>query len=85
VPIQAVVGKYVELRPSGSTFVGLCPFHEDHSPSFTVFPETRTFYCFGCRTAGDILSFLQKVEHLTFHQALRSLEQFQKDDRSKAA
>jgi DNA primase len=85
IPIERIVGSYLELRASGATLVGLCPFHEDHSPSFTVFPETRTFYCFGCRMAGDVLSFLQKVEHLTFHQALRSLEQFQTNDRSKAA
>src|SRR5712692_6213606 len=66
VPIEQVVGAYVGLRPSGITLVGICPFHEDHKPSFTVYPETKTFHCFGCRAHGDALTFLQKVEHLSF-------------------
>src|SRR6266851_2993845 len=52
VPLQTVIEPDVELRPSGSTFIGLCPFHEDHHPSFTVFPNQGTFYCFGCRAHG---------------------------------
>jgi len=85
IPIEQIVGSYVELRASGATLVGLCPFHDDHRPSLTVYPEQATFHCYGCGAHGDVLSFLQRVEHLTFHQALRSLEQFQKDDRSEAA
>jgi hypothetical protein len=77
VPIQTVIGADVELRPSGSTLVGLCPFHEDHRPSFTVFPSQGTFYCFGCRAHGDALTFLQKAEHLSFFQALDVLRQLQ--------
>jgi DNA primase len=77
VPIQSVIEPAVELRPSGSTLVGLCPFHEDHRPSFTVFPSQGTFYCFGCRAHGDALTFLQKAEHLSFFQALDVLRQLQ--------
>jgi DNA primase len=85
IPIEQIVGSYVELHASGATLVGLCPFHDDHRPSLTVYPEQTTFHCYGCGVLGDVLSFLQRVEHLTFHQALRSLEQFQKDDPSEAA
>ncbi|MBI1894649.1 MAG: toprim domain-containing protein [Candidatus Rokubacteria bacterium] len=74
VPIVEVVRQYVELRPSGSTFVGLCPFHDDHNPSFTVYPATGTFHCYGCRRHGDVIRFLQDVEHLGFGQALEALE-----------
>lgn len=74
VPIVEVVRQYVELRPSGSAFVGLCPFHDDHVPSFTVYPATGTFYCYGCRRHGDVIGFLQEIEHLSFGQALEALE-----------
>jgi DNA primase len=80
VPIQTVIEPDVELRPSGSTFIGLCPFHEDNRPSFTVFPTQGTFYCFGCRARGDALTFLQKAEHLSFLQALDVLRRLQPRD-----
>lgn len=73
VPIENVVGRYVKLRRSGVTLVAHCPFHADRSPSFTVYPDTRTFYCFGCQTHGDVVSFLVKVENLTFPEALKVL------------
>jgi DNA primase len=82
VPIAQVVGAYVELRGSGITLVGLCPFHEDHTPSFTIYPETETFHCYGCGAHGDALTFLQKVEHLSFRQALDVLERLGSDDES---
>jgi len=85
VPIAEVIGKYAELRPSGSTLIGLCPLHEDHKPSLTVYPDQSTFHCYGCGAHGDALSFLREVEGLTFRQALQKLEQFQTDDRSEAA
>lgn len=85
VPIAELVRKYIELRPSGSTLTGLCPFHDDHKPSFTVYPDQSTFHCYGCGAHGDALSFLREVEGLTFRQALEALERFQTDDRSEAA
>lgn len=83
-PIQAVVQSYIELRPSGATLVGLCPFHEDHRPSFTVYPETGTFHCYGCGAHGDALSFIQKVEHLSFRQALDVLERLRSYDETRS-
>lgn len=76
VPITAVVEQYVKLRRSGSTFVGLCPFHEDHHPSLVVYPASGTFYCFGCAKHGDTIAFLCGIEHLSFLQALDALDRF---------
>ena len=81
----SVVERYVKLQKFGSNLVGLCPFHEDHNPSFTVFPATATFHCFGCRKRGDVIKFLQEVEHLSFSQALDALERFASDHERDAA
>src|SRR5712692_722007 len=74
VPIADLAMQYVEFRPSGKNLIGRCPFHADRSPSFVVFPETRTFHCFGCRAGGDVVNFLMLAMHLTFSEALSSLE-----------
>jgi DNA primase len=74
VPLAEVAGRYVELHGSGSTLTGLCPFHKDQVPSFTVYPETGTFYCFGCGVRGDVIDFLRAIERLRFHEALDALE-----------
>lgn len=76
VRIDEVVDCYVQLRKAGKTYVGLCPFHDDRVPSFTVYPDQGTFHCFGCGAHGDALTFLQKVEHLGFKSALHTLDQF---------
>jgi len=73
ISIENLVGRYVELRPSGVRYVARCPFHEDRRPSFVVYPETQSFYCFGCREHGDVLSFLMRVEHLSFGEAVKVL------------
>ena len=75
IPIEHFIAQYVELRASGRNLVGRCPFHEDRDPSFVVFPETRTFHCFGCRAGGDVISFLRFRMNLSFSEALDSLEQ----------
>jgi DNA primase len=75
-PIAQIVGQYVQLRPSGNNLVGLCPFHEDRIPSFTVYPATGTFHCYGCGKHGDVISFLGLVEHLNFGQVLDALDRF---------
>jgi len=67
-----VVGKHVTLKRRGVTFVGLCPFHNENSPSFTVFPTTNTFKCFGCGVGGDAIHFLMEKEGLTFPEALEA-------------
>jgi DNA primase len=76
VAIERIVGYYVQLRPSGRRSVARCPFHEDHTPSFTVYPETQSFYCFGCRAHGDVFTFLQRMEHLTFKEAVKVAREF---------
>lgn len=73
VAIEDFIARYVPLRPSRDYFVGRCPFHEDRTPSFVVYPQTRTFYCFGCRERGDVLSFLMRAENLSFSEALNVL------------
>lgn len=83
VSIETVVGAYLQLRRSGITLIGLCPFHEDHRPSFTVYPETGTFHCYGCGAHGDAISFIQKVEHLSFLQALDVLERLRSYDETR--
>ncbi len=73
--IANVIGEYVKLRNLGSNLVGLCPFHHDHNPSLTVYPETGTFHCFGCQAHGDVLNFLMRIENLSFPEALKALRE----------
>jgi hypothetical protein len=72
VDLVALVGSRVELRKSGSQFVGPCPFHDDRTPSFYVHPE-RGFYCHGCGAKGDAIGFLMRLDGLDFAQALEQL------------
>jgi DNA primase len=72
--IDEVVKDYVSLRTSGGgSLKGLCPFHDDRSPSFQVTPSRGFYYCFGCGEGGDVISFIQKVEHATFVEAVEKL------------
>lgn len=73
VDIVSLISEYVNLRRSGKNFVGLCPFHQEKTPSFTVSPERKMFYCFGCHAGGDAISFLMKMEKLTFPEAVDAL------------
>ena len=75
VAIEDVMGRYIELRASGQSVVARCPFHDDRKPSLVVYPQTQSFYCFGCRAHGDVLSFLMRVEHLSFPEALKALRE----------
>ena len=73
IDIVGLVSEYVELRPSGRNFRALCPFHEEKTPSFTVSPEKGLFHCFGCGVGGNIFTFIMRVEHLTFPEAVAFL------------
>ncbi len=74
-PIADLVRKYLPLTGFEGSLMGRCPFHEDRTPSFAVYPKTGTFYCFGCGKRGDVITFLREIEHLSFAQALDRLEQ----------
>ena len=71
--IADVIGTYVTLKRSGSNMMGLCPFHNEKTPSFVVFRNTQTFYCFGCGAAGDVVTFVRKSENLEYVEALHYL------------
>ncbi len=71
--IASVIGEYVQLKKRGANFLGLCPFHQEKTPSFTVSPDRQMFYCFGCQTGGNIFSFLMKRESLSFAEAVEQL------------
>ncbi len=71
--IEAVLSPYVDLKRRGSNLVGLCPFHNEKTPSFTVYPENGSYYCFGCGQGGDIITFMMKIENLDYIDAVRRL------------
>ncbi len=71
--IVDVIGSYVSLNHRGRLYTALCPFHNEKTPSFTVFPDTRSFYCFGCHEGGDVISFVMKYENLEYIEAVRLL------------
>ena len=73
--IEQVIGSYVNLRRRGRTLSGLCPFHSEKSPSFTVYPENQSFYCFGCQAGGDVINFIRRIENLDYMEAVRFLAQ----------
>ncbi|MCK1821872.1 DNA primase [Streptomyces sp. XM83C] len=74
VPIDAVVSEYLQLRSAGGgNLKGLCPFHDEKSPSFQVSPSKGLFHCFGCQEGGDTITFVMKIDHLTFSEAVERL------------
>ena len=68
-----VISSYVTLKRAGNNMNGLCPFHSERTPSFTVFPATQSFYCFGCGAGGDVISFIMRTENLDYRAALELL------------
>lgn len=74
-PIDSVIGNYVNLVRSGKDFVALCPFHSEKTPSFHVYTETQSFYCFGCGAGGDAITFTKKIENLEYIEAVKLLAQ----------
>ncbi|MBA4542616.1 DNA primase [Thermoactinomyces daqus] len=71
--IVDLVQQYVQLKKSGRNYFGLCPFHSEKSPSFSVSPDKQIFYCFGCGAGGDCIKFIMEIEQLTFAEAIRHL------------
>ena len=71
--ITDVIGSYVSLKRAGSNMKGLCPFHNERTPSFTVYESSSSFYCFGCGAGGDVVTFIMRMENLTYRQALELL------------
>jgi DNA primase len=73
VDIADVIGRHISLRRAGQNLVGLCPFHQEKSPSFSVSPSKQMFYCFGCKAGGDVFAFLTKITGATFPEIVREL------------
>ena len=71
--IVELVGNYVQLKRKGRLYSGLCPFHSEKTPSFYVYPDTQSFYCFGCQAAGDAISFVRKINSIDYPEAVKLL------------
>ncbi len=71
--IESLIGSYVSLKRAGSNLKGLCPFHSEKTPSFTVYPQDNSFYCFGCGAGGDAITFIRKRENLDYPDAVEFL------------
>lgn len=71
--IEEVVGRVVTLKRAGSNLVGNCPFHSERTPSFTVFPATSSYYCFGCGAGGDVVTFVMQTENIEYREAIELL------------
>ena len=69
----AVIGRRIPLKRTGTSFSALCPFHDERSPSFRVFPDSKRFKCFGCNARGDVFEFLKRFEGKDFGAAAREL------------
>ena len=71
--IVDVISGYVKLKKRGSSYVGLCPFHNEKTPSFSVSPSKQMYYCFGCGAGGNVYTFVMKYENFEFVEAVKSL------------
>src|SRR5579871_210346 len=71
--IVRVIGEYVRLRKAGQNFQGLCPFHQEKTPSFSVHPGRQIYHCFGCGVGGDVFKFVMELEKQTFPEAVRTV------------
>jgi len=71
--IVEIISSYIELKKTGKNYSGLCPFHADKTPSFTVSPDKQIFHCFGCQSGGNLFTFIMQIEELSFPEAVRFL------------
>lgn len=71
--IESLISSYVLLKRAGRNLKGLCPFHSEKTPSFVVYPESQSFYCFGCGAGGDAISFIMRAENLEYIEAVKFL------------
>jgi DNA primase len=71
--LVALAGEHIALKRVGRRFMGLCPFHTEKTPSFSVNPELGVYYCFGCQKSGDSITFIREIEHLDFVEAVERL------------
>ena len=71
--IESLISQYVNLSKRGRNPKGLCPFHNEKTPSFTVYPESQSFYCFGCGAGGDAITFMRRIENLDYVEAVKQL------------
>src|SRR5690625_1657633 len=71
--IVDVIGQYVQLKKQGRNFFGLCPFHNEETPSFSVTQEKQIFHCFGCKKGGNVFTFLMEIEGFTFYESVKTL------------
>jgi len=83
IPIVALIGSFIPLKRTGRIYVGRCPFHDDHNPSFIVYPKTDSFHCFGCGAgkrsngiSGDAIGFVMGYQKINFHEAVKYLQNF---------
>ncbi len=75
VDIESVISSSISLKRRGKNLVGLCPFHNEKTPSFTVYPESNSFYCFGCGAGGDVITFIRRMENLDYIEAVKAVAQ----------
>ena len=71
--IETTISSYVNLKRAGRISKGLCPFHGEKTASFTVYPDTQSYYCFGCGNGGDVITFIKNIENLDYIDAVRFL------------
>ncbi len=71
--IEQIISSYTPLKRRGKNLVGLCPYHNEKTPSFTVYPESQSFFCFGCGAGGEVISFIRRAENLDYTEAVRLL------------